>query len=526
MAATERPTDSKELQAWFEAVLSDQRAALLSQMTALHEKALCELQARLEVPAIISDRSLLEQADEESPKERAKEATDHDDTDSMQIPSESPLELAELTRKEAALSANEQSSKQSFLQDLLYPSRLVKTTGFEILFCVFIVLNALSMAIESQFAGYVSGASLPYKGYGSAPKNELDATEDGLKAVGTVFGAIFLVELLIKLLGEKGSFWRSPWNYFDLLLTAMWILIDLCQVELPVEPGLFRLLRLLRLLRWLRLARKMSEFDALALMFTALRSSVSVMFWAFVMLGSLQVMLALIFFQVIQLWIRDDALPIEERIKLFEYFGNFTRSLLTMFEITLANWPPVARLLQESVSEWFVYFCVVHKCTMGFAVIGVINGVFMQETLKAARQDHTLMVREAEHNSKMHVKMMREFFHEAHTASVGGISKAEFEKALANPHVKAWFAAQDLSMNDVGRIFDIMSDHDVELSPENLSRGVSSLKGVAKSLDMHFLMSDQQAMKSDIAALLRQINLMNSRPIVMKRDRSHSEAFL
>ena len=44
-----------------------------------------------------------------------------------------------------------------------------------------------------------------------------------------------------------------------------------------------------------------------------------------------------------------------------------------MFEITLANWPPVSRLLAENVSEWFMLFGVLHKLAIGFAVVSVVS---------------------------------------------------------------------------------------------------------------------------------------------------------
>ena len=44
-----------------------------------------------------------------------------------------------------------------------------------------------------------------------------------------------------------------------------------------------------------------------------------------------------------------------------------------MFEITLANWPPASRLLVENVSEWFMLFGVLHKLTIGFAVVSVVS---------------------------------------------------------------------------------------------------------------------------------------------------------
>ena len=38
--------------------------------------------------------------------------------------------------------------------------------------------------------------------------------------------------------------------------------------------------------------------------------------------------------------------------------------------------------------------CLMHKLTMGFAVVGVINGVLMQETFKAwDRADNTKMIK-------------------------------------------------------------------------------------------------------------------------------------
>lgn len=37
--------------------------------------------------------------------------------------------------------------------------------------------------------------------------------------------------------------------------------------------------------------------------------------------------------------------------------------------------------------EFWMPFCLFHKLTMGFAVVGVINGVLMQETFKAKSRD-------------------------------------------------------------------------------------------------------------------------------------------
>eukprot|EP00931_Biecheleriopsis_adriatica_P101162 TRINITY_DN7636_c0_g1_i2.p1 TRINITY_DN7636_c0_g1~~TRINITY_DN7636_c0_g1_i2.p1 ORF type:complete len:509 (+),score=99.06 TRINITY_DN7636_c0_g1_i2:55-1581(+) len=503
--------EAKTLHTWFKGVLADQRATLLSEISSLHEEALCELREYLEAtggdregPLLVKPKAVSKSGGDEVHVSDSVDNTISTNVcaDSTHVSSESPQELATPERRSAVPAAPDLSC----LQELMRPSRLVHTTGFEMFFSVFIILNMLFMIVEAQYGGHVVGSQLGYQGYTTLPKEEVDKTDQAFYVIGMVFGVIFLLEQLMKLAGEQWAFWKSAWNYFDLLLNSLWVLVDVFQVQLSIKPSILRLLRLLRLLRWLRLARQMASFDALVLMSTALRSSLSVMFWAFVMLASLQVMLALVFYQVIQLWITDDDISEDDRKQLFDYFGNYSRCMLTMFEITLGNWIPVARLLQEEVSEFLIFFSILHKCTMGFAVIGVINGVFMQETLKAARHDHTLMVRQAENEQKSHWNMMQEFFHQAHQASTGGISKKEFEKVLEDPHMKAWFAAQELSVTDVDRIFDMMSNNGVELTPETLSAGVLSLKGSAKSLDLHRVMLDQQAIKADLAALLEQIN--------------------
>lgn len=44
-----------------------------------------------------------------------------------------------------------------------------------------------------------------------------------------------------------------------------------------------------------------------------------------------------------------------------EHFGTFLRAMLTMFQLTLGTWVPVARVLQETVSPYFNIFTILHK---------------------------------------------------------------------------------------------------------------------------------------------------------------------
>merc|ERR1712078_260290 len=105
------------------------------------------------------------------------------------------------------------------------------------------------------------------------------------------------------------------------------------------------------------------------------KGSLSALGWAIVLLAVIQMILALVITGLLfETYFLDESQPAYERRQVFEYFGTFTRAMLSMFEMTLANWPPICRLLSEQVSEYFVAFCLLHKLTVGFAVVGIING--------------------------------------------------------------------------------------------------------------------------------------------------------
>merc|ERR1711920_796677 len=179
--------------------------------------------------------------------------------------------------------------------------------------------------------------------------------------------------------------------------------------------------------------------------------------------------------------------------EVFRYFGTFTTSLFSMFELTLANWPPISRTLYERVSEWFILVAIFHKLTIGFAVIGVINGVFMQETFKVAQQDDELMLRRGRMANKLHARKMKQL---VITASKSGddnqLNIDEFREIFKNPVLSEWLASMEFIPQDVDQLFKMMDDGDGFLSVEDMIRGVAKYKGSARNIDLHTLLNEQK----------------------------------
>ncbi|CAE7262782.1 unnamed protein product [Symbiodinium necroappetens] len=179
--------------------------------------------------------------------------------------------------------------------------------------------------------------------------------------------------------------------------------------------------------------------------------------------------------------------------------------MLSMFEITLGNWPPVCRLLSEKVSEWFMLLCVLHKLVIGFAVVGVINGVFIQETFKVASSDNQIMMRQKERSSNLHEMKMRQLFLEADNDQDGLVSREEWRALVSHPAVQLWLGSMDLDAADGDGLYDLIldADKDGDLTMDELIRGVARLKGQARSYDLQMLLRQVNFLTDQVDKLNR-----------------------
>eukprot|EP00434_Breviolum_minutum_P033127 symbB.v1.2.029312.t1/scaffold3193.1/size61566/7 len=395
-------------------------------------------------------------------------------------------------------------------------AKLLANPKFEAGICLMIFANAVVFALESQNTGMAFG----YNSFGGDLPGFF--WEDGdlfFDVVEMFFGVIFTLEVVLRLFVRRWSFFCGMWNWLDFIIVLVWIVSKLAQDAMPVNSQVLRLARLIRLFRLLRLVRRIQQFDSLYLMSTAIRSSFGILGWTAALLFLIQMLFALVLNQLLygfyfsgEALIQDNQ-DLKDKFELvYTYFGTFSRSLLTMFEITLANWPPVCRALTENVTEWFMIFFLIHKVTMGFAVIGVINGVLMQETFKVASYDDTIMMRTKQKAMQNHIRKMQMLFEEADTSADGKIDLDEFKDILADSELKAWLGAMELDIRDVTEAWELLQDDCKDrsggLTAEQLVKGVARLQGTAKSLDLMKVIKEQTGMKFKIQKLDRGIRTL------------------
>jgi voltage-gated sodium channel len=173
-----------------------------------------------------------------------------------------------------------------------------------------------------------------------------------LKAIDRTFLAVFVVELVLKLIAYRGRFFGSAWNWFDALIVA---------VSLAPNAGPWSVLRALRLFRL---------FSAVA----AMRSVVEALLKALPGMGAIVAVLGVVFYVAAivatQLFGRDPVLS--------ERFGSIFDSAYTLFRVmTLDGWTEVSDEVMARFPLAWLFFLPFIVLT-SFAVLNLFIAVIVE----------------------------------------------------------------------------------------------------------------------------------------------------
>ncbi len=199
---------------------------------------------------------------------------------------------------------------------------------------VLIVLNAVVLALETSPAA-------------------MDAAGGFLKMADRVILGVFVVEILLKMAGQRRDFVRDGWNHFDTLIVAIALI--------PATE----FLSVMRALRILRVFRLISAVPSMRRVVGALLHAVPGM-------SSVVMLLSVIYFvfSVMATNLFADRFP--------EWFGNIGSSAYTLFQImTLESWSMgIVRPVMEVFPHAWVFF-VPFILVTSFAVLNLFIGIIV-----------------------------------------------------------------------------------------------------------------------------------------------------
>jgi hypothetical protein len=468
--------------------------------SAVCETKRCGQTKKCSVP-VLPDKAVVEQLTPTSSREDESPSVRHVSEPSLYV-TDNLSKLKSNTSKKLffELGENNIDVVQESLSLRSIAKKIVKHPGFDLFFFAVIIASAIIMSFQAQYDGFNVAQELVHDSARLSAEKMWPGGGTTFLLFDWAFGVLFTLELVLRLAGTSPitMLFSDGWFYVDFVIVLTWILQKI-GTTLPVNPQLIRLARVARLLRLLRLAKKMQALDSLFVLMTALKGSIMSLSWSAALLTLMLTMLALLINQIMtEYYFYDDSRTLEERREVFTYFGTFSRSLFSMFELTLANWPQIGWVLSENVSEWFMIFVIIHKLVIGVAVIGVINSLFMQETLSVAALDDVVMLRQRTRAIDNYKKKMCKMFNQADISGDGRISKLELADIVSVQSVKVWLSAMDIHIWDVNEFFDLADTEQTgAIDADQFIEQVARLKGPARSVDLRALMRDFKVQMAD-----------------------------
>jgi len=174
-----------------------------------------------------------------------------------------------------------------------------------------------------------------------------------LSAVDRIALAIFVIELVLRLLAHGWRFFRDPWSVFDFVVVG---------IALIPASGAFSVLRALRILRVLRLVALVPSMRGVV---SALLAAVPGMASIAALLGLLLYVAAVLATQLFG-------------AKMSERFGDLGSSLFTLFQVmTTDDWAVIAREAMVDHPLAWIFF-VIYLLVSTFAILNLFIAVVVR----------------------------------------------------------------------------------------------------------------------------------------------------
>jgi len=190
---------------------------------------------------------------------------------------------------------------------------------------------------------------------------------------------------------------------------------------------------------------------------------------------------------------------------IFYFYGTFSRSMLTMFEIMLANWSPACRVLTDNIGEGYGSLILMYRCVAGFAVLNVISAVFIQQTMSVAKQDNELMMLERRRASEAYRAKLILTFGKMDSSGDGKLSSKEFHDLIQDRENRLWMSVMGIDPFHLQEFWEVLdqSSNREPITADQFVEGVSRLRGEALSVDIAYLKAIMKNLMAKVDSLAK-----------------------
>lgn len=370
--------------------------------------------------------------------------------------------------------------------------RVVKSTAFDLAVGAVILINALVMAITLEYEGGLSADKIGI----TADDDDWPGAEMAFMVMDHLFAVIYIIELTLRLLVIGREYFKSILNCMDFLV-VMVAVVELYVFALieanPPDMGLIRLLRVLKIVRILRILRVFKFFKKLRLLVVAVTNSMGSLVWSMLLLGLIQLIASIFMTQSLQSFLTNEDADPALREQVYTFFGTFTRSCISMFEITFAvgTWGRCGRVVIYSVNRLYAVFFLGYLAVVSFAMIRVIAAIFLKDTLNSAGRDGEAATAD-ENKDPRYVKEIWDVFKTMDLDGDGQIDLFELHTTLQREDVCARLRKLGVVPHELPGLFTLMDDGDNEFSFCEFLTGIMRLKNAHKGIDLATLLYENK----------------------------------
>lgn len=230
--------------------------------------------------------------------------------------------------------------------------KFIESRAFETFILVVIILNAILIGLQTipainNAAGFI------------------------LEILDYIFLGIFIIEMILKLIAYRLSYFKDGWNWFDMLIILVSVFSNLSFLS---SFRVFRIFRVFRSLKAMRSMRMVSSLRHLRVIVVAIGRSIPSIAWT----GMLLILIYYIF-SIIGVTLFGEAFP--------DWFGDIGKSMYTLFQVmTLESWSMgISRPVMEVFPLAWIYF-VPFVLISSFIVMNVVVGIVVNAISEVAEE--------------------------------------------------------------------------------------------------------------------------------------------
>lgn len=218
--------------------------------------------------------------------------------------------------------------------------------------------------------------------------------------------------------------------------------------------------------------------------------------WSIVLLLLFKVAYSIVLSQMLHQYIIDESNDLAGRRWINDRYGDFFKTLYSMFEITYSgSWPSLVRPVLDYAGHWYAPVFLLYVTFVVFAVIRIITALFLKETLECAQADLETQIEEKRLKAESYYEKLEALFFSMDANGDGTLSVTEMEDALQDDRFARYMDLLELKISDVEPLFRLLDDGDGMVTIAEFCYGMNHIKGGARSYDVMRVLHEQSQLK-------------------------------